>query len=498
MLEIPNSHPINIERIVISSIMFDPNRFDSIADLLEPKDFSHIPHRTIFEIALDLFRKNLPLDAEFIRSKIPENKKISDDEFLYILSSNPIANIEGYIKELKSISLKRELHSLANTLREKSMDAWASSEEILDEIEKQIYSISMKTTESGFRDSPQIIDSTIALIQERKQRGNHYLTGLNTGFKELNKKTTGFNKGELIIIGARPSMGKTALFLNMAQTILNHDKGVAVFSLEMPAEHLMLRLLSAMTSIPLGELKTGNLNDNQWQELSRYSEMMASKDLFIDDGSSLSINQLRSKLRKLKSKNQNIEIAIIDYLQLMGNGNRRPDMMRQEEISEISRGLKTLARELEIPIIALSQLNRSVDSRDDKRPILSDLRESGAIEQDADIILFLYRDEVYRKKDEDHRLAKLKKEGDEKKLREYEAELRRSKEESSKKGAIEPAEIIVAKNRNGEIGTIKIQFNGTYTRFEDIASETEVSYTATSIPTATSISNSAVISVADI
>ncbi|PAF44317.1 replicative DNA helicase [Helicobacter sp. 11S02596-1] len=480
MAEIPNSHTINIERVIIAFIIFDPAKFDEIVDLLEPKDFLHTPHRTIFEVCLDLFRQNLPLDEDFIRSKIPENKKISDEEFLYILSTNPIANIEAYIKELKNASIKRELHSLANALRERSLDSFSSTEEILDEIERKIYNISVKNTQGGFRDSHQVINSAVALIAELKARGNHYITGLNTGFEKLNRLTTGFNKGELIIIGARPSMGKTTLFLNMAQTILNHGKGVAVFSLEMPAEHLMLRMLSALSSIPLQDLKIGNLDEKQWEELSRCSDIMASKDLFIDDGSVLSINALRSKLRKLKSKNQNIEIAIVDYLQLMGNGNRRGDMMRQEEISEISRGLKTLARELEIPIIALSQLNRSLESRDDKRPILSDLRESGAIEQDADIILFLYRDDVYKRRNEKEKLAKLKKEGNDKALKAYEDELKRQRE-ANHQGGIEPAEIIVAKNRNGETSTVKIQFNKAYTRFEDIANESEIPYTPTKI-----------------
>ncbi|WP_095296630.1 replicative DNA helicase [Helicobacter sp. 12S02232-10] len=482
MVEIPNSHLINVERVIISFIIFDSDKFDEVADLLEPKDFLHIPHRTIFEVCLDLFRQNLPLDEEFIRSKIPDNKKISDEEFLYILSTNPIANIEAYIKELKDASIKRELHSLASSLREKSLEPWTNSEEILDEIERKIYNISVKNTQSGFRDSHQIVGSTIEWIQELKERGSNYITGLNTGFEKLNRLTTGFNKGELIIIGARPSMGKTTLFLNMAQTILNHGKGVAVFSLEMPAEHLMLRMLSSMTSIPLQDLRIGNLDDNQWKELSRCSDMMSSKDLFIDDGSTLTINQLRSKLRKLKGKNQNIEIAIVDYLQLMSGGNKRGDMMRHEEISEISRGLKTLARELEIPIIALSQLNRSVDFRDDKRPKLSDLRESGAIEQDADIILFLYREDKNEENEIKAKLAKLKKEGTDKALKAYEEELKHLKEvERRNRNSVVPVEIIVAKNRNGEANTVKIQFNGPYTRFEDIAMETETAYTPTKI-----------------
>lgn len=483
MSEIPNSHNINIERVIISSIVFDPSKFEEIKDLLEPKDFSHKPHRSIFEVCLELFAQDLPLDEDFIRTRLLEGKKVSDEEFLYIISTNPIANIEAYIKELKNASIKREFHTLANFLREKSLDVGSSSEEILDDVERQIYNISIKNTQSDFRDSEQIAKSTIGMIEELKSRGNNVLRGLNTGFKELNRLTTGFNKGELIIIGARPSMGKTALFLSIAESILNHQgKGVAAFSLEMPAEQLMLRMLSSMGSIPLQDLKVGNLTDPQWSELTRCSDLISSKDFYIDDGSSLTVNQLRSKLRKLKSKNQNIEIAIIDYLQLMRGSSRRNEMARHEEISEISRGLKTLARELEIPIIALSQLNRSLESRDDKRPMLSDLRESGSIEQDADVILFLYRDSVYKKRDEEAQIARLKRDGDEKKLKEYEEKLKKIRELDHQNNSMgEKAELILAKNRNGEVRTIKIQYRGIYTRFEDIATEGETSYIPTKL-----------------
>lgn len=477
----PYDPSIDIERVIISAIIFDPKRFEEIADVLVPKDFIHIPHRSIFEFCLELLKKELPLDENFIRNEVIASKKIKEEEFLHIISTNPIANIEAYIKELKNASIKRELHSLANTLREKSLNGSVNSEDILDEIEREVYKISINSTQSDFRNAREIVQNTIARIRDLKERGSHILTGLDTGFKELNRLTTGFNKGELIIIGGRPSMGKTALALNMAQTILNHNNnGVAIFSLEMPAEQLMLRLLSSMTLIPLQELKVGNLDDRQWEELSRCSDIMSSKNLFIDDGSALSINQLRSKLRKLKSKNQDIEIAMIDYLQLMGNNNRR-DMQRHEEISEISRGLKTLARELDIPIIALAQLSRSLESRDDKRPILSDLRESGAIEQDADVILFPYRDDVYRRRNENDKLAKLKKEGNDKAVKAYEMELRQIKEEEWKKGSVEQAEIIVAKNRNGETNTVKIQYKKIYTRFEDIALDSSAPLTPTKL-----------------
>ena len=248
-------------------------------------------------------------------------------------------------------------------------------------------------------------------------------------------------------------MGKTAFMLSIAQSILNANVGVAIFSLEMPALQLMIRLLSSLSSISMQNLRRGNLNDAELEQLSICTDAMEKKELFIDDGSVLNISQLRSKLRKLKRQHPNVGIAMIDYLQLMvGDRNQG----KQIEISDISRGLKTLARELQMPIIALSQLNRELEKRDDKRPILSDLRDSGAIEQDADMILFLYRDDVYKKRADKERKARLEKEG---KGGDFKPEY----EERD----VEPAEIIVAKNRNGETKTIRIQFRKRFTRFEN-------------------------------
>ena len=244
-------------------------------------------------------------------------------------------------------------------------------------------------------------------------------------------------------------MGKTAFTLNLAQNILDDGLGVAIFSLEMPAEQLMLRMLSAKTSIPLQKLRVGDLDDDQWSRLTSASDEMAKQKLFVDDDGMLNIHQLRSKLRKLKSQHQEISLCVIDYLQLM-NGSSSKD--RHLEVSEISRGLKLLARELEIPIIALSQLNRGLESRNDKRPMLSDIRESGSIEQDADMILFVYRDDVYRMREEAEKEKRAKAEGVE-----YKSEFKERKEED--------AEIIIGKNRNGPIGKADLIFQKDFTRF---------------------------------
>ena len=469
MAELSNSFQANIERTILGAILFDPNIFDEIREEVEGEDFFYPAHRHIYEICIHLHAQNNPLDIEFIKNKV-DSKIISDEELLNILAANPIANIESYIISLKENSLKRKLHNLAMLLREQSQNDDLKSQEILDIIEKKIYLISTQSAQSEFRNAQEIIDSTMEKIKDLKVRGNQLITGIASGFLELDKATTGFNKGDLIIIGARPSMGKTTLFLNMAQHMLKSQSGVAVFSLEMPAEQLMLRMLSALSNIPLQKLKVGDLNDEEMAELGNQAEFMAQKEFFVDDGGSLTISALRSKLRKLKAKNPNIQVAIIDYLQLMHGNNKE----RHIEVSEISRGLKILARELQIPIIALSQLNRSLESRDDKKPILSDLRESGSIEQDADIILFLYRDEVYHMREMTSKLARLEKEGKESEAKKQREEIMKARQKD-----IESAEIIIAKNRNGETRDISIQFNKRYTRFENISMEKETSYTPT-------------------
>ena len=264
-------------------------------------------------------------------------------------------------------------------------------------------------------------------------------------------------------------MGKTTFVLNMVQKFLSTGKGVAFFSLEMQAEHLMLRMLSSATTVPLQRMRIGDLSDEEWSALSESSSLIASQDLFIDDHPNLSITQLRSKVRKLKLQFPSVGAVVVDYLQLMRGSKTSSggEGKRQEEVSEISRGLKLLAREMNIPVIALSQLNRGLENRDDKRPQLSDLRESGAIEQDADVILFLYREDVYRKKEDQAKKEKAKKEKAKKEGKENEYVSEYVERD------IEPAEIIVAKNRNGEVKKVKIQFNKPYIRFEDVANQDE-------------------------
>jgi len=360
------------------------------------------------------------------------------------------------------------LATLATEIKKVVIEDDLPAEEVMNLVEKKLYEITQNNTNEDFRESKEITLAMMDEINRLKALGNSKLIGTDTGFKNLNDRTSGFGKGDLVIIAARPAMGKTALVLNMALKAIERNEGVAFFSLEMPAEQLMLRLLSAKTSIPLQALRVGDLRDEQWSQLSAATDELSSKKLFVDDGGYATIHHVRSKLRKLKAQHPEISVAIIDYLQLMSGDGKEG---RQQEVSEISRGLKQLARELQIPIVALSQLNRGVESRDNKRPMLSDLRESGAIEQDADIILFVYRDDVYREAQEKEREMKAKAEG-----KEYTSEFRKKSEED--------AEIIIGKQRNGPTGTVELVFQKNYTRFVDKthAPAFEVEYEDADIP----------------
>ena len=786
-------HNLNIERAVLSAIIFEPTLYEDVAAKLKPTDFYLPDHQVIFESMEELDREEQPIDEEFLKKKLLAKKRYNEDVFVEIMSASPVSNLSAYVEEIKEKAIKRQLVRLTSKIREITVEEDMPSDEILNIVQKELYEISLDTATKEFREAQEMVVSTIKHIHEMKKRGNNGVTGVDTGFRELNELTAGFSEGQLIIIAARPAMGKclakgtkvlmydgtlkkvedirvgdllmgddstprkvlslahgrekmywirqnkgidyrvneshilslkrsrnegkhrhgdvlnisvreylkkskkfksnykgykvavkfmekkvpldpyfiglwlgdgrksdvriateepevvsyleayaerlglvlvkskddgkcpmygitnakqggkkdrfslqaelrrlglienkhiprdylinstqkrlellaglidsdghydkqcngyeitqrskslakqikfladslgfrtslkkkkakiqklgfegdvyrvrifgdidrvpvkiprkkaapwfgkrswnqtgikvefdkvdeyygfeidgnslflledmtvthnTAFTLNLAQKALDDGRGVAIFSLEMPAEELMLRMLSAKTSIPLQNLKVGDLTDEEWTHLTRATDEMAQKKLFVDDEGLLNINQLRSKLRKIKTQNPEISLAIIDYLQLMsGTGTKD----RHLEVSEISRGLKLLARELQIPIIALSQLNRSLESRHDKRPMLSDIRESGAIEQDADIIMFVYRDDVYKMREEREKEKRAKAEG-----KEYKSEYVAKPEEE--------AEIIIGKNRSGPIGTAHLIFQKRFTRFVD-------------------------------
>ena len=431
-----NLHNINIERSILSSILFNPASFEEVAASIKARDFYLPAHKYIFEAMEECERTDLPIDEEFVKKKLKQEERFDEDAMLEILSTNPLPSIKAYVEELREKSIKRELVKLTAEIKEVAVEKDLPSSEVVDLVQQKLYQITSENSNKEFRDSPEMTHATLEHILEMKKRGNAGVVGLNTGFAELNRLTTGFGEGDLIIVAARPAMGKTALTLNLAQQALDDNKGVAIFSLEMPAEQLMLRMLSAKTSIPLQKMKVGDMSDDEWSRLNSAADTMSSKKLFVDDNGNVTIHNVRSKLRKLKTQHPEIALCVIDYLQLMtGTGNKD----RHQEVSDISRGLKLLARELEMPIIALSQLSRAVETRGgSKRPILSDLRESGAIEQDADLVMFIYRAEYY-KLDQD--------------------------ENGNPTAGM--AEINIAKHRNGSLGTITLRFISKFAKFTD-------------------------------
>jgi len=447
-----NLYNLAFERSVLSSIVFEPSQFEEIENMLDAHDFYLGAHQEIYAAMKSLVRKDQPIDEEFIKKELASKKKFDEGAMLEILATNPISNTRAYIQEIKDKALKRHLLSLTTEIKRVTLEEELPSSEVIDMVEKKLYEITQDNQTQDFKDAPTVTEDTMAYIAEMKARGNAVLVGVDTGFAELNKMTTGFGKGDLVIIAARPAMGKTSLVLNMVQNLLDKGRGVAFFSLEMPAEQLMLRLLSIKTSIPLQKLRVGDMDDNQWSRLNDAVERMHGSKLFVDDQGSVNINQVKSRMRKLKAQHPEIEMCVIDYLQIMASSGNRD---RHLEVSEMSRGLKMLARELSMPIIALSQLNRGLESRNDKRPMLSDIRESGSIEQDADIILFVYRDDVYLYKEEKEREKAAKAEG-----KEFTSQYVEKEEEE--------AEIIIGKQRNGPTGHVKLLFQKRLTRFVDM------------------------------
>lgn len=462
-----NLHNINIERSVLSSILFNPAVFEDVAATIKPRDFYLPAHKYIFEAMETCEREDLPIDEEFIKKKLNQENRFDEESMLEILSTNPLPSIKAYIEEIREKSIKRELIKLTGDIKEVAVEKDLPSAEVVDLVQQKLYQITADNSNKEFRDSPEMTSATLSHILEMKKKGNSGVVGLDTGFAELNRLTTGFGPGDLIIVAARPAMGKTAVCLNLAQKALDDNKGVAIFSLEMPAEQLMLRMLSAKTSIPLQKLKVGDMSDDEWSRLNSAADTMSEKKFFVDDNGNVNIHNIRAKLRKLKTQHPEIALCVVDYLQLMTSAGNKD---RHLEVSDISRGLKLLARELDMPIIALSQLNRGVESRNDKRPMMSDIRESGSIEQDADLIMFVYRDDIYRMREEKDKEQKARVEG-----REYKSNFFEKPEES--------AELIIGKNRNGPIGVANLVFQKACTKFIDAGGvPIEIVYNESNIP----------------
>ena len=434
---------IEAEQSVLGGLMLENQRWDDVAEIVSEQDFSSRPHRSIFSAMRSLVANQFPIDlitlAEHIENE-GEGKLDSLGGFAYLaeLSKNTpsAANIIAYAQIVRERAVIREMIKVANEITEAGYNPEGrTSDELLDLAESRIFQIAEQrgNKSGGPENISSILDRTVTKIEALFQRPHDGVTGVDTGYVDVNKKTAGLQPSDLIIIAARPSMGKTTFAMNICENVsLTNDKPVMIFILEMPTEQLMMRSLASLSRVNQTSIRTGQLDDEDWARLSgTMGLLLEKKNIYIDDSSGLTPMDVRSRARRLSREHGGLSLIMIDYLQLM----RVPSLSdnRTLEIAEISRSLKALAKELNVPVIALSQLNRSLEQRADKRPVNSDLRESGSIEQDADLIMFIYRDEVYH-------------------------------ENSDMKGI---AEIIIGKQRNGPIGTVRLTFNGQWSRFDN-------------------------------
>lgn len=445
-----NLYDIDMERAILSSIFYNEDSFSEVFDLIKAEDFYLKGHFDIYCAMVECVNKDEPIDFAFVKKRL--DGRYDEVVFTEIIATNSLIDVKKYANELKEKSVKRALISIAHKIPAK-INENEYCKDTVDQISAEIYALVDDAQTGKIKETPQIIKEVVLEIKKQKEVANKDLVGLDTGFRYLNEYTKGFKEGELIIIAARPGMGKTAFVLNVISKTLNLNKGVAFFSLEMPSTQLMMRMLSAKTSIPLSNIMTAKMEDD---EISRFSDAcndMVDRKLFVYDSGYVNIHQVRTQLRKLKAAHEDISLCVIDYIGLMTSSGSYSE--RHLQIAEISRGLKLLARELNMPIIALSQLNRGLESRSNKRPMLSDLRESGAIEQDADTILFVYRNDFYAEQEEKEKEERARNEG-----RDYDRKFIPNANE-------EKAEIIIGKNRNGALGTIEVMFQKQFTRFVD-------------------------------
>lgn len=452
-----NLYDLDMERSILSSLMQNEDAFSEIYGVIKESDFYLKGHADVFLAIVECVNSDEPIDYTFVKKRL--RNRYDEKIFSDIMATNSIIDTEKYATELKEKSIKRSLIKIAHKIPNKVSET-TPSKDMVDELSSQLYALVEEKGGGVIKESPTIIHEVMLEMKKQKEALNRDLVGLDTGFRYLNEYTKGFKDGELIIVAARPGMGKTAFALNLIQKVLDQGKGVVFFSLEMPASQLMLRMISARTSIALSNIMNARLDDEQWSRFGDECDYMESRKFFVYDNSYVNIHQIRTQLRKLKSRHEEISLCIIDYIGLMMSSSAYSE--RHLQIAEISRGLKLLARELNMPIIALSQLNRGLESRSNKRPMLSDLRESGAIEQDADTILFVYRGDVYAEQEENERRERWINEG--KDIDGYEPKFIPNANE-------EKAEIIVGKNRNGPLGTVNVVFQKEFTRFVDPVSE---------------------------
>lgn len=434
-------HSAEAEQSIIGGLMLDNQVWDKISSKLCDTDFYRTEHRILFRAVQELAKKEQPFDVVTLLDTLKSNNELDDaggETYLFELANNTpsVANVNAYADIVREKSVQRQLIGVATEIADSAYNPVGRGvSELLDLAETRVFAIGEQTGGDG---GPENIKSILVRAVEKIDALYHSgdaITGMATGLSRLDEMTSGLQPSDLVIVAGRPSMGKTTLVMNMAEhAAIQSGKPVLVFSMEMPSDSLAMRMMSSLGRIDQHRIRTGKLEDDDWPRVTSAVHMLSEAPLFIDDTPAMSPAEMRARARRLAKEHGSVGLIVVDYLQLMkvpGFGAES----RTAEISEISRSLKALAKELHCPVIALSQLNRSLEQRADKRPVMSDLRESGAIEQDADLICFIYRDEVYN-------------------------------EDSPDKGT---AEIIIAKQRNGPIGRVRVAFIGKYTRFEDLA-----------------------------
>lgn len=434
MVQIP-PHSVEAEQSVLGAMLLDREAVFVALEMLLPEDFYKEAHRELFESAVNVFQRDEPVDLLTLTEELKKRETleaIGGIPYITSLSTSvPVTvHVEYYAKIVEEKAVLRRLINSSREIAQQGYRADVNVQELLEQAQKNIYDITQKQYRQGFTSIQEVVNEAFDEIEIRYEN-KQSVTGLSTGFLDIDKKLSGLHASDLILVAARPAMGKSAFALNLAQNAaLKSDAAVAIFSLEMSKEQLILRMLAAESMVDLGKIQSGQLNDEEWNRIAQAMVPLSNAKIYFDDSAGITVTQMRSKARRLKME-KGLDLVLIDYLQLMQGDGRTEN--RQQEISAISRNLKIMAKELDCPVIALSQLSRAPEQRADHKPILSDLRESGAIEQDADVVIFLYREAYYDEESEQQNLA----------------------------------EIIMAKHRHGETGTVEMVWLGQFQKFVD-------------------------------
>lgn len=437
---------LEAEMAVLGCSFLTNYALDKVCEELDSDMFISEPNRRIFDAIKSLHQSKIPLDSATVKNEIEKKGSINligGIEYLSEVIDSVItaANVDYYIDIVREKALRRKLIDVTNTITSSAYDEEENTNDLIDDAERKIFSVTKSRKAGEFKTIGEVMRSTQQDL-ERLAKNQNEITGIPSGFYDLDKLTSGFHPNELIILAARPAMGKTAFGLNLAVNAAQKtDKAVAIFNMEMSAEQLAIRMIAAAGGIELSKLKTGRLEHNDWKKVNEAMSELGDTNLYIEDSSGMTISEIRAKCRRLATQEKGLGLVVIDYLQLI-TGSAKYEGNRQQEVSEISRSLKTMAMELKIPVIALAQLSRSVELRENKRPIMSDLRESGSIEQDADIVAFLYRDDYYNKPAGDSSNVSI-------------------------------TELIIGKHRNGGTGTIELLFERDMSNFRNYIKKEE-------------------------